>query len=410
MFPLLRYFSIASLISVVATTIVLAVIHNRVEREQLLRIGESNHVALAQSFANSLLPQYRRLAATAGEMDIAQLPTHPDFVAMHRGVLDAMRNTRVVKVKLYGLDGRTLFSTEPAQVGKDYSTNPAFLSALAGIPSSELTHRDRFSAFDREIEDRDVLSSYVALRAKDDDAVAGVLEVYSDVTEWITHTNHQARVITIAVVVSLCLLYAVLHLIVQRADLIIREQYQQQQKDAEEIRFLAFFDALTRLPNRRLLQDRLHQAVLASSRSRQWGGLLFVDLDHFKEINDTHGHAKGDLLLIQVASRLLANVRETDTVARWGGDEFVVILENLGESRDDAGARARAVAEKILRSFGDPFVLGEVECGHSPSLGVTLFQGAEVPVGELLKRADAAMYAAKKAGRNNIQVFDAAVA
>ena len=405
MFPLLRYFSIASLISVIATTVLLGVLHNRVEREQLLKIGESNHVALAQSFANSLLPQFRQLAETARQVGIESLPQHPDFLAMHRGVLDAMRNTQVVKVKVYDLGGKTIFSTEAVQVGKDYSGNAGFLAARDGKPRSELTHRDRFSAFDREIVDRDVLSSYVALQAKGSDSAEGVLEVYSDVTEWIAHADQQARIITLAVIVSLCLLYTVLHVIVQRADAILRAQYAQQKKSEDEIRSLAFYDSLTKLPNRRLLHDRLQQAVVASTRTRQWGALLFVDLDHFKTVNDQYGHEAGDSLLVQVAQRLTASVREVDTVARWGGDEFIIVLEEIGDSRQSAMRHAQGVAEKLLAAFREPFVLGGENRLNTPSVGVTLYQGQEVPVGQLLREADAAMYGAKSAGRNTVRVF-----
>lgn len=405
MFPLLRYFSIASLISVIVTTVALGVLHHRIEREQLLKIGESNHVALTQSFANSLLPQFRRLAETARQVDIQSLPVHPEFSTMHSGVLDAMRNTQVVKVKVYDLSGTTIYSTEAAQVGRDYSNNAGFLAARAGEPRSELTHRDRFSAFDREIVDRDVLSSYVALQASGSDTAEGVLEVYSDVTEWIAHADQQARIITLAVIVSLCLLYTVLHIIVQRADRILRSQYAKQKKSEAEIRNLAFYDSLTRLPNRRLLQDRLQQAVVASTRTRQWGALLFVDLDHFKTVNDHYGHEQGDSLLVQVAQRLSAGVREVDTVARWGGDEFIVVLEEIGDSRDSAMRHAQAVAEKLLVAFQEPFMLGNEACRNTPSVGVTLFLGQEVPVGQLLREADAAMYGAKSAGRNTVRVF-----
>lgn len=405
MFPLLRYFSIASLISVVLTTVLLAVLHHRIEREQLLAIGESNHVALAQSFANSLLPAFRQLAATARQSDLSALANHRDFAAMRQGVLEAMRNTSVVKVKLYDLSGRTIFSTEAAQVGKDYSGNAGFLAARDGKPASELTHRDRFSAFDREIVDRDVLSSYVALQAPGGKAIEGVLEVYSDVTEWVDHTDQQAKVVTLAVIISLCLLYAVLHVIVQRADRILRTQYEQQRKSEEEIRFLAFYDPLTRLPNRRLLQDRLEQALAASSRTRQWGALLFVDLDHFKAVNDQYGHDRGDQLLVQVAQRLKSSVREVDTVARWGGDEFIVILEAIGDAREVARQHAHAVAAKVLDAFGDPFQLSGDECQNSPSIGVTLFHGHDLTVKQLLREADAAMYGAKSAGRNTVRVF-----
>lgn len=407
MFPLLRYFSIASLISVIVTTVVLGALHSRVEREQLLAIGESNHVALAQSFANALMPQVHQLAQAAARRDRQAVPALPEFAVLRLGAREATRNTRVIRLKVYGVDGRTLFSTEAAQVGSDEADNPGFRSALRGKPLSELTHRERFTAFDGEWVDRDVLSSYVALQSGEGKPIEGVLEIYSDVTEWIAHTERQARLVTLSVVLALCLLYAVLYVIVRRADRILREQYARQKSAEEEIRYLAFFDPLTGLPNRRLLQDRLQQAIAGSTRSRRWGALLFVDLDRFKEINDTFGHAQGDHLLQQVAARLSANVREIDTVARWGGDEFVVVLQDLADSRELALTHATAVARKLHGLFEQPFLLADEERRITPSVGVTVFQGQQVSLAELLKQADAAMYAAKAAGRNTVEVFAA---
>jgi diguanylate cyclase (GGDEF)-like protein/PAS domain S-box-containing protein len=173
-----------------------------------------------------------------------------------------------------------------------------------------------------------------------------------------------------------------------------------------EIRTLAFYDPLTSLPNRRLLLNRLQQAMTASARSSQVGALLFIDLDHFKSLNDTLGHDQGDLLLQQVGQRLSACLRESDTVARLGGDEFVIILEGLGEAMPEAAAQARVLGEKILAAFAQPFVLGEYEQFSTPSIGVALFHGHHDQIGDLLKRADLAMYQAKAAGRNAIRFFD----
>jgi len=183
MFPLLRYFSIASLVAVIVTTALLSLLHQRVERIQLLSIGESNHIALTQAFANSLLPSFRELAQTAKTLDTEALLKHPLIASINMHMRGAMQNARVVKVKFYDTHGRTIFSTDAAQIGRDYRDNAGFQSALQGRPLSELTHRDRFSAFDREIVDRDVLSSYVAMRAANDAPIEGVLDVYSDVTD-----------------------------------------------------------------------------------------------------------------------------------------------------------------------------------------------------------------------------------
>ena len=175
---------------------------------------------------------------------------------------------------------------------------------------------------------------------------------------------------------------------------------------AQEIERLAFYDALTGLPNRRLLLDRLQRSVATCQRSRQLGALLFIDLDNFKDLNDTLGHDTGDQLLSQVAQRLVACVRQSDTVARFGGDEFVVMLDSLAPDLPDAAAQAETVAEKLLASLNQPFELGGGQHYSTPSIGITLFGEQRLTVDELLKRADLAMYQAKAAGRNTQRFFD----
>ncbi|MDD2832645.1 MAG: diguanylate cyclase, partial [Methylotenera sp.] len=174
----------------------------------------------------------------------------------------------------------------------------------------------------------------------------------------------------------------------------------------QEIRNLAFFDSLTGLPNRRLLLDRLSQALTFSARSGREGALLFIDLDHFKTLNDTMGHAVGDMLLQQIAARLSASVREGDTVARLGGDEFVVMLEDLSEHAVEAAAQTEAIGEKILQALAQPYQLEAHEHHSTASIGATLFNDHEADIDELLKQADIAMYQAKKAGRNTLRFFD----
>jgi diguanylate cyclase (GGDEF)-like protein/PAS domain S-box-containing protein len=180
-----------------------------------------------------------------------------------------------------------------------------------------------------------------------------------------------------------------------------------ERKQAEqEIRSLAFFDPLTGLPNRRLLQDRLEQALVSSGRSLQYGAVIFIDLDNFKALNDTRGHALGDLLLVEIARRLRECIRAEDTVARLGGDEFVVVLEDLSEDLSHSIAQAKQLAEKIQITVNQPYQLQEIEHHHTSSIGICLFQGVEISAQELLKRSDTAMYQAKSRGRNTFVFFD----
>lgn len=176
--------------------------------------------------------------------------------------------------------------------------------------------------------------------------------------------------------------------------------------DLKKIQELAFYDPLTNLPNRRLLMDRLNQAMVTSIRTGEHGGVIFLDLDHFKLLNDTLGHDVGDMLLKQVATRLESCVREGDSIARFGGDEFVVLLEALSAQESDAAAQAKTVALKILDTLGQAYDLGEITYNSTPSIGIVLLMADRESMDDVLKKSDVAMYQAKTAGRNTIRFFD----
>lgn len=185
----------------------------------------------------------------------------------------------------------------------------------------------------------------------------------------------------------------------------------------DQVRELAFYDPLTRLPNRHLLNDRLGQAMVASKRNGHYGALMFLDLDNFKPINDSHGHSAGDLLLIEVAQRLKKCVREMDTIARFGGDEFIVVLSELELDPTQSYVQAQRVAENIRTTLADSYQLSlnyedkantHIEHFCTASIGVVLFLGQAVSIDELFKRADFSMYKAKESGRNSIRFYNPA--
>lgn len=179
-------------------------------------------------------------------------------------------------------------------------------------------------------------------------------------------------------------------------------------KHEEALYDLAFYDSLTRLPNRRLMLDRLKQTQLSSARLKRGSAILFLNLDDFKDLNSTQGHDVGDLLLIEVAKRLQDNLYGNDTVTRLGGDEFAVILDLLNEDSEFAAIQARNIAEKLLTAISQPFALENNDYHCSASIGITLFSDTEIPADELLQHAEAAMHQAKQQGRNTIKFFDTA--
>lgn len=185
----------------------------------------------------------------------------------------------------------------------------------------------------------------------------------------------------------------------------------------EQMRQLAFYDSLTQLPNRRLFVDRLNQAMASSQRSGRYGAIMFLDLDNFKSLNDLHGHEAGDLLLIETARRLTSHVRSMDTVARFGGDEFVAIFHEFDGDQANSYAQASAIAEKIRVCLSEPYLLevhhpggsrSTVEHHCSASIGVALFFGQRATRDEVCKLADAAMYKAKDVGRDRVVFHEAA--
>ena len=197
----------------------------------------------------------------------------------------------------------------------------------------------------------------------------------------------------------------------------LEEEHNKLKQAEEEIRNLAFYDLLTKLPNRRLLGDRLSQAMAASKRSGRYVALLFLDLDNFKPLNDQHGHLVGDLLLIEAAERLKSCLREVDTAARFGGDEFVVVLNELETDKSESVLHARTVAEKIQSVLAETYILkirhkegaeSTIEHHCTSSIGVVVFHNDGMNEIDVIKYADTAMYQAKQAGRNQILFYDCA--
>lgn len=246
----------------------------------------------------------------------------------------------------------------------------------------------------------------------------GDLVMLRDMTATVAHMR-QEQLIMIAIAMTLgALLTGLFWLILGRVQLRLSDarerliDYLNHRRLAEaEIEQLAYYDPLTKLPNRRLLIDRIGHALAASVRDKHHGALLSVDLDHFNLFNDTRGHEIGDRLLVEVASRLRTCIREVDTVARLSGDEFVVLLEALAPERTTAAAQVEAICAKIRAALAEPIVLGITDDHYhcTASIGVDLFCGGDATVEDLLKHADTAMHQAKAAGRDCLRFFDSAM-
>jgi signal transduction histidine kinase len=236
MFRLLRYFSITSLIAFIIVIAALGYLSNRAAVDALIELEESKSYALTRVFANTLWPEFRPHITMSAGLTAEALRAHPETERLRQAIIEQTEGLSIVKVKVYNLDGLTVFSSEAVQIGEDKRDNPGFQTALAGGVASELTHRDTFSAFDGTLEDRDVLSSYIPVYGENG-AIEGVLEVYSDITELIVQLEQTQRTILLAVTLLLAILYAVLLYIVRWADRVIHQQaadLQQAKVAAEE--------------------------------------------------------------------------------------------------------------------------------------------------------------------------------
>jgi diguanylate cyclase (GGDEF)-like protein len=399
-FRLTRHFSATSLVGVLVILVALLLFYLHLAFEALKTQKSRANVALTNAFCNTIWPKYASFVLGASAIPRAELAQRDEIRRLKEDVMAQMRGLHVVKVKTYNVDGLTVFSSDPRQIGEDKSTNAGFLTAKAGGIASDITFRNRFDAFEQVIVDRNLVSSYVPIFKSAGAGIEGVFEVYSDVTELVAALERTQWQITGGVLVSFALLYAFLLVIVHRVDRLIKEE---RRIHEAELIFQAYHDSLTGLPNRAKLVEHLDTLI----RDRRTGGvrfaLLFLDLDRFKEVNDSLGHLVGDRLLEEVARRVKACLREVDLVARLGGDEFLIALPGLA-----AAEHVVNVADKVRGAVsGKPYVIDEHHLTVTTSIGVSLYPDDGPDVTSLVKNADTALYHAKRAGRDNTQFFSA---
>ncbi len=399
-FNLSRYFSISSLIGIVIVVAVLSFFYRHIAINTLIKHETRASVALTTSFANSIWPIYRDFVRSPGVAARETLLSKSEVKALRADVLSQMRNLNVVNVKIYNVDGLTVFSMNPAQIGEEKKDNPGFLTAKAGGVVSQITFRNEFYAFENVIVDRNLLATYIPIRKSKDAPVEAVFELYSDVTDLVNKIEITQYQIVGGVFGALSLLYLFLYLIVRRADNILRQQEAERLLHEGKIRHQAYHDSLTGLPNKSRFGEYLQEAINRPVRGANKFALMFVDLDRFKIINDSMGHDAGDRLIQIAGDRLAALTRESDVLFRWGGDEFTIILENIGEVDD-----VSAIAQRIIKGMCAPISVGKHELVVTASIGIAIYPTDSESSEALIKNADAAMYHAKAAGRNRYEFY-----
>jgi diguanylate cyclase (GGDEF)-like protein len=393
-FKLTRYFSVTSLVGIVVVTACLFWTFRALTEHHLVEHEERANVGLTQAFANSVWLRYRDFIRDSRGRSAQTLRDDPLLAQLRDDVLAKMRGLQITKVKIYNLDGLTVFSTDPAQIGEDKGGNAGFRSARDGRVISDITFRERFDAFEGVINNRNLIASYVPVRAAPDGPVEGVLELYSDVTDLLQEQSQAQWQVAALVAALLATLYLFLYLVVSKADRIIASQEQERAAKEEQVRHQAYHDALTGLPNRAYFAERLSETIALAARHGHTCALMFIDLDRFKIVNDSLGHQAGDALLKTVSERVLECLRQGDLLFRMGGDEFTVILPEIAAPED-----AAHVARRILEALALPVALHEHELTVGATIGIAVYPGDGHNGEELLKNADAAMYSAKEGGR-----------
>ncbi|HLB13654.1 MAG TPA: EAL domain-containing protein [Burkholderiales bacterium] len=400
MSKLFRYSSFVGLVAVVAVIVALSWFYRRLAFDALVETETRSNVALTRTFANSIWPRYAGFVRYAGQIPPHDLRARAEIGDLQQDLRVLAKGLDVVKVKIYNLDGLTVFSTDFRQIGEDKSGNPGFLGARVGATASEITFRDRFDAWEGVINDRNLIATYVPVHTDAAAPVEAVMEVYSDVTGLVSKMERTQSQIITGVVGALSALYLLMLWMAGRADRILRKQEAQRVANEERIRYQAYHDLLTGLPNRTSFAEHLEEAMRRSKRFGWSVALMFLDVDRFKRVNDSLGHEAGDELLRIVASRLKTCIRETDILFRMGGDEFTVLLENVRTPEEVA-----AVAARMISAVAQPAEIAHHELTPTASIGIAIYPRDDQRGERLVKAADAAMYRAKDVGRNRYAFF-----
>ncbi|MCV2348222.1 putative bifunctional diguanylate cyclase/phosphodiesterase [Paucibacter sp. Y2R2-4] len=415
-FRLTRYFSWVSLALIALSALALGYFAHSLTLKVLSHMAERRNEAMTAVFTNVLGQDFAPIMAPGLQLSADQLRELAQSHGLHAKTAALMQGSEIVKVKLYNPQGLTLYSSDAKQIGERKDGNPGIQSALAGQAQSVLTHRDKFDAFEGQRADIDLLGSYLPFKRNGE--IIGVIELYQDVSGFVKRRDALLRSLVLTGLATLLLLYALQLLLVRRAQGIIHGQELALQKANEDLdqrvherteelalakarlEHLAHHDPLTGLPNRLLYIDHLRRQINRAERNEEQLAVLYIDLDRFKEVNDTLGHPVGDELLMEVGRRLSAIVRGSDILARLGGDEFACVL-----SCSDAAIEAPLVAQKLIEALLTPMNLRANELQISASIGISLFPGDGRSADELSQAADTAMYEAKRAGRNRYHFY-----
>jgi diguanylate cyclase (GGDEF)-like protein len=400
MFNLLRYSQLIALAVLFAVVVALSLLYRGLLVDSLVESETQANVALTKTFANAIWPSHAAFVMRAGTLDHRALAGRPEIAALDRDLRRLAEGLSVAKVKIYDLNGLTIYSTDPGQIGENAAAKPGYRRARDGYPSSKISYKERLDSWEGALAERHIVETYVPVHVYDAAPVEAVLEIYNDVTDQVAAVQRAQWKILAAVLGAMAVIYAVLQVILARYQRLLVEKERERAAQEERIRHQAYHDALTGLPNRASFSEHLEEAMRRSKRAGWPLAILFLDLDLFKRVNDSLGHDAGDRLLRVAAERIRRSVREADMLFRMGGDEFTVLLEDVRGPEE-----AAMVASRVLEGIAEPLQLQHHEISVSASIGIALYPRDDVVGERLVKSADTAMYRAKELGRNRYAFF-----
>ena len=364
------------------------------------KVRENN--MLAQLFANDIWEEFSPYLADIQNQTTEALLLHPgvrEFDSVIRARAGGL-SLGVLQVTIYALNGKTIFSTEPNLLGKNGSSIAGFNEAKSGQVSTNLVFKKLVNTLNRTKFNRDVVISFLPIYKKGASKVDAVLEIHTDLTRALAEIDRDQSRAYVAIAATLFALFIILFVIVRRADKFMKQHALRFVIQQQQIEHQAYHDVLTGLPNRILFRDRLQHAIQVADRREMLLAVLIVNLDRFKQVNDTFGHSVGDGLLLQAVARLKYCIRQCDTLARSSGDEFYIMLESISILDE-----AEEIAAHIIDEFAAPVVVGDHEVFVTPSIGIVIYPFADDDAEVLIKKANTAVYQAKDAGRNTFRFY-----
>ena len=426
-----HFFSRLSLFLALIATLLLGTLYRHLTVLQMTTLAESRNVSSAQILENALLRPIDAVLALSLTTAPDQLAATPEVREARAQIVRLFRDSGVIRLSIHNRHGMVVLSTAMSEIGEKRSQSTAFRQAMTGSVFSERSHPAQFEDFDGRPLDPYLLVSHVPLFAADR-SIMGVLELHQDVTPMVAELQRGLWLAGLAIASiewALCLLQFLGVRRVQRvlddqekriaaardtmeirveartselrkANRKLEEEIVERQAVEHKLNYLAYHDTLTGLANRRGFIERLTHCLESPPAQRRPLAVLFIDLDQFKQVNDSLGHGVGDELLVAVANRLIEQVPLIDMLARLGGDEFICLMESFGERRDVA-----TLAAEIVAAFDQPFRIDMHELFLSVSVGISLFpEDGNTPM-ELLRNADAAMYRAKARARGQFDFY-----